>query len=62
MAKKEFTNKQMLEIKKGIKNGIDTSVYNNVDYNAEQMREIRLGMEQGWMYQNIWIRNLINTK
>lgn len=27
MAKKEFTNMQMLEIKKGIQNGIDTSVY-----------------------------------
>lgn len=43
--KKQFDNRQLLEIKLGLRKRLDTQIYNNVDLKAEQMREIRLGME-----------------
>jgi len=35
----------MLEIKKGLKNNLDLTVYANKDYSSEQMEQIRLGLE-----------------
>lgn len=43
--KKQFDNRQLLEIKLGLRRKLDTQVYNDVNLKAEQMREIRLGME-----------------
>lgn len=43
--KKQFDNRQLLEIKLGLRRKLDTQVYNDVYLKAEQMREIRLGME-----------------
>ena len=43
-AKKEFTWKQMVQIKWGLENNLDVSVYANPDFSVEQMREIAIGL------------------
>ena len=42
-----FTKDQLNEIEEGRKSGIDTSVYEKVEYLAIQMRQIRLGLTEG---------------
>lgn len=44
---KSYTSYQLEEIEKGLKSGIDTSLYSSRHYASEQMREIRLGLEVG---------------
>ena len=43
--KKQFDARQLLEIKMGIRKKLDTQIYNDVNLKAEEMREIRLGLE-----------------
>ena len=47
LAKVGFDRFQSLEIKKGIKSGIDVYIYADIDYNSAQMKSIRLGLEEG---------------
>ena len=42
-----FSKDQISEIEEGRKSGIDTSVYEKVEYLAIQMRQIRLGLTEG---------------
>lgn len=45
-----FDEEQINEIKYGIKNGLtdkQLKIYKNKNYSANQMREIRLGLQQG---------------
>lgn len=44
---KELDDYQILQIKKGIENGVDISVYDDARYDDYQMCEIRLGLENG---------------
>lgn len=44
---KKFNNVQKNEIRKGIEDGIDTSVYAKPEFDVTQMQEIRLGLKNG---------------
>ena len=43
----EFTRDQIAEIEAGLKAGLDVSVYAKKEFLSIQMRQIRLGMQQG---------------
>ena len=43
----EYTSDQLFEIEEGKKASLDTSVYENPDFLAIQMRQIRLAMAAG---------------
>ena len=42
-----FNRLQVVEIEKGIKNGIDAAIYADNMYDAAQMKSIRLALEEG---------------
>lgn len=44
LLKYHFSNKQLLEIKIGLQEGLDISAFANPKYIASKMREIRLGL------------------
>lgn len=43
----KFGTNQMKEIKEGLKNNVDVSIYANSTFNSEQMKQIRKGLENG---------------
>lgn len=44
---KRFNLPTLIEIRKGLENGIDVSIYAKPEFNWQQMREIREGLEAG---------------
>lgn len=44
---KRFNLSALIEIRKGLENGIDVSIYAKPEFNWHQMREIREGLEAG---------------
>lgn len=44
---KGFNEKQITEIKEGLRHGLDVSVYKFTHFDADQMYQIRRGMEEG---------------
>jgi hypothetical protein len=47
LANQNFDFLQMGEIKKGIRDGVNVSLYANPEYSCYTMRQIRKGLEQG---------------
>ena len=43
----QFDEAQQIEIRKGIENQVDLSVYAKTDYDSFQMFEIRIGLQEG---------------
>ena len=41
----KFSSDQMRQIRKGLNNGVDTSIYTNPKFGSDQMKEIRYGLE-----------------
>lgn len=44
---KRFNLPTLIEIRKGLENGVDVSIYAKPEFNWQQMREIREGLEAG---------------
>lgn len=44
---KRYTKEQFKEIRRGVRQNVDTSKYRDVEFNPKQMRELRLAMKAG---------------
>ena len=59
--KYKFTNRQKEEIKLGLEQNLDVSLYSNPEFTHDQMEEIRLGLEKG-LNHGMRNQNLIGVK